>query len=251
MRRRTHARTVAQMRISDEAARELALLTPLEWSDADRGQLSPLVDAMLVWADDKTTARLAMPLVITFWQDGLRADIEEALKRAGSRDGDFAELVEAALSDLEAGPNDSRVALAMVERAAIELAGEEQGFDCCLLCVHDSLLTAPAQDRARLARTVARIATRAAAVPLDDVRRAVEAAALQGTDAALLLATDERRIAVHRWLGRLAELGERSIAPLAIELRALADESLPDAADDEVWREAVRGLAARVAPAWN
>lgn len=239
------------MRISDETARELAFLTPLEWSDADRELLSPLVDAMLVWADDKTAARLAMPLVMTFWQDGLRADIEEALERTRSRDGDFAELVEAALADLEAGPSNSRLALAVVEQAAVELAGEEQGFDCCLLCVHDSLLTAPAQDRARRARTVARIATRAAAVPLDDVRRAVEAAALHGSDAALLLATDERRVAVRRWLGRLAELGERSIAPLAVELRALADEPLPAAADDDVWRETVAGLAARLAPAWN
>ncbi len=239
------------MRISDEAARELALLMPLEWSDADRELLSPLVDAMLVRADDETTARLAEPLVMAFWQDDLRADIEKALERTRALDGDSAELVEAALADLETGSSNSRFALAVVEQAAIELAGEEQGFDCCLLCVQEGLLAAPAQDRARRALTVARIAARAAAVPLDDVRRAVETAALHGSDAALILATDERRVAVRRWLGRLAELGERSIAPLAIELRALADESLPDVADDEVWRETVRGLAARVAPAWN
>ncbi len=83
------------------------------------------------------------------------------------------------------------------------------------------------------------------------MRNAVSAAALHGGDAALALATDERRLAVRAWLGRLADLGAESVRPLALELRALADEALPDAANDEVWRETVRGLAERLAPEWN
>lgn len=239
------------MRIGVAAARELALFVPLKWGDSDRDVLAPLVDAMLVRADDDTLARIAEPIVASLWQDGLRAGLEVALEAAAARHGRLAQTVDLAYADLAARQSNSRFALAVVEQAAIEFADDEQGFDCCLLCVHDRLLTAPVEDRAGLARTVARIAARAAAIPADDVRRAVTAAAFTGGDVALALATDERRVAVRRWLGRLAELGAESIRPLAVELRALADESLPAAADDEIWRETVAGLSARLAPVWN
>lgn len=239
------------MRIGDDIARELALLVPLEWSEADRELLAPLVDATLVWADDEVLRRIAAPIVAAMWQDGLCADVERALEQLAVRSGRLARKLDAARANLAAGPHGSRLALAVVEQAAVELAFEEQQPVCCLLCLHDLLLGAAAEDRKKLARTVARIAARAAAVPAGDVRNAVSAAALHGADAALALATDERRLAVRTWLGRLAELGAESVPPLALELRALADEPLPAAVDDEVWRETVRGLAQRLAPAWN
>jgi hypothetical protein len=239
------------VRIGNDVARELALLAPLEWSESDRALLAPLVDATLVWADDEVLRRIAAPIVAAMWSDDLRHDIERALDRASVRHTRLARKVDAAYADLAAGPEGSRLALAVVEQAAVELALEEQGLVYCLLCVHDQLVRAPAGDRRHLARTVARIATRAAAVPADEVRAAVSSAAVHGGDAALALATDERRRAVRAWLGRLAELGAESVGAHALELRALAAEPLPAAVDDEVWRETVAGLAERSAPGWN
>jgi len=237
--------------LGDDVARELAHYVSFEWSESDRELLAPLVDATLVWADGEVLKRIAEPIVFALWRDGLRRDIESSLERIETCDRRLARRLAAARADLAAGPPDSRLARAVVEQAAVELAFDEQSPVCCVLCVHDGLLGAAPEDRTRLARTVARIAVRAAAISADEVRGAVSAAAFDGGDAALALATDERRLAVRAWLGRLAELGVDSVRPLALELRVLADEPLPPAADDEVWRETVRGLTERLAPAWN
>jgi len=239
------------VRIGNDVARELALLVPLEWSESDRALLAPLVDATLVWADDEVLGRIAEPIVVAMWQDGLRTDVERALDQVVARHTRLALMLAAAHVDLEAGPHGSRLALAVVVQAAAELAFDEQAPVCCLLCLHDLMLGATAEERTRLACRVARIATRAAAVPADDVRAAVSFAAVHGGDAALAISTDERRHAVRAWLGRLADLGAESVGALALELRALAAEPLPAAVDDEVWRETVAGLVERSAPGWN
>jgi hypothetical protein len=115
------------------------------------------------------------------------------------------------------------------------------------------LAASPPSDRRALALRVARIARRAAAVPEAELRAAVATATfvIERGDAAVALATDERRRAVRAWLQRIAELGSTSVPTLAAELRALVAEPFPPAAGDELWHETVAGLISRLVEPWN
>jgi HEAT repeat protein len=61
-----------------------------------------------------------------------------------------------------------------------------------------------------------------------------------------VLATDERRAAVHAWLRRIAVLGATSLPATSAALAELLEEPT-----DDVWREAVDGLVARLDSIWN
>jgi hypothetical protein len=122
-----------------------------------------------------------------------------------------------------------------------------------MLCVEDLLRATPPGERRPLALRVARIASRAAAVPETELRAAVTKAALgQGPeDTATVVATDARRQAVREWLLRLTDLGSRSVPTLAAALHPLVSGPLPPAPQDEVWRETVAGLIGRLVEPWN
>ncbi len=233
--------------LSEEAARDLAMYSGLEWDDSARELLAPLIDAALVRAEESEFERVGGPIVATLWQDGLAGDIERAVEQ-----GPDVRLLEAARADLAAGPLRSKLGRAYVEEGASQLAFEEQMPVCCLLCIEERLGRTEAAHRPQIARQVARIAVRAAAVSEDELRAAVAVAAVGGeASTALAVATDERRRAVRTWLGRLAELGATTAPNLSTELRALVDGPLPLAEDDDVWRDTVAGLTEAVGHPWN
>jgi hypothetical protein len=67
------------------------------------------------------------------------------------------------------------------------------------------------------------------------------------------LGTRERRLAVRRRLGRIGSLGRASLPSLGPQLRALAEEPLPETAgEDDVWAVVVAALVEEVMqPALN
>src|SRR5207244_4226183 len=117
----------------------------------------------------------------------------------------------AARADLDLGPRDSRLARAVVDQAADQLAGERQRPLCCLLCIEEGLERSPAAERRAQVLAVARVAGHAAAIPDAELRAAVVAASVRRASPALVLATDARRVAVHGWLRRIAMLGASSL----------------------------------------
>lgn len=224
--------------LTDDHARDLALVAGLEWSFEDEAVLAPLVDAVVVWADDDVLARIAVPIVEALWASDLRDDIESAIATAAP------DALDDARADLDAGPRKSRLARAFVEQGAVELTGELMLPVHCLLCVEEGLATVPEAERPWRALRVAQIAGRCAGIPLDECRRAFAAAALSSSSSpALALATDERRVAVRDRLRNLAELGRDSVPALSGALRELLDGPLPPVADDAIWHEVVAGLA--------
>jgi hypothetical protein len=92
---------------------------------------------------------------------------------------------------------------------------------------------------------VAIVARRNAGVPVAEIQEALAGAAR--CPPAERLGTVERRAAIRTRLGRLGELATESMPDLAVELKALGSERLPEhAADDDVWQEACVHLLAEV-----
>lgn len=239
--------------LSEDAARDLALCIPLEWSESEIELLAPLVDAVLVWADDDAIESIATPIAEELWRGSLRADLESALAEAAVTSPHVRKLLRKARRDLAAGPREGRIARSFVAQGAVQLAFDEQEPIHCILCVQDALTASAPGDRRAVALQVARMARRAAAIPEAEVRAAVATMTFvtgRG-DAAVVLATDERRSAVRAWLVRLAELGSSSIPALAAELRSLVEEPFPPAAEDEIWHETVAGLIGALDTSWN
>jgi hypothetical protein len=237
--------------LTEEAAQKLTYFVGLQWEDADRQVLEPLVDAALVWAFPDQLAQIALPIVETLWEDELREDIERALDDASSQHDEVACLAADAKADLAAGPRRSRLARAIVEQGAFELAGTDMLPMHCLLCLEEHVAAAPVAERTRLALRVAQLARRVLDVPSTEVSAALSVAAVQRGDVAVALATDQRRSVVRQWLARLAELGAYSIPTVAEVLAAAVTDVPVDAANDPVWREAVIGLTAELAVEWN
>jgi hypothetical protein len=237
--------------LTEKAAQELKFFVGLEWGDEDRAVLAPLVDAALVWAFPDQLAQIAVPIVEALWDDELREDIERALERAASQHEEVARHAAEAKADLAAGPGRSRLARAIVEQGAFELAGTDMLPMHCLLCLEEHVAAAPAEQRHGLALRVAQLARRILDVPASEVRAALAKASIGDADLAVLLATHDRRRTVHEWLSRLAELGTYSIPTVAEELAAAVRDPPVDAAGDAVWREAVVGLTDGLAAEWN
>ena len=238
---------------TDDDAQELNYFVGLQWEASDTPVLSPLIDAALVWADDETMARVAVPVVEALWANELREDIERALAHGAERDEFVRRVLAAARADLALGPRQSRFARTVVEQGAFDLAFAEQLPVHCLLCVEEGLSRTPPEERRANALRTARIARRAAAVPEAELRAAVTTAALRSghADVAVALATDDRREAVRAWLLRIAELGSRSVPRLSGELLELASQPARSAEEDDVWHETVAGLIGRLGDPWN
>jgi hypothetical protein len=235
--------------LTETAARELTYYVALEWTEEDEAVLRPLVDAALVWSEDDA---LVEPIIDTLWQDELREDLERALIGAAERHPFVAGLRRAAEADLAAGPRGSLLARAVIWQGAFELAHDLHPFHC-LLCIEEGLAAAPESERRSVVLRVARLAGRVATVPPGELHSAIAAAAASPArgDAAAVLATEERRRLVRSWLENLARLGTRTVPTLSAELGAVVREPLPAVADDEVWREAVRGLTETLGAEWN
>src|SRR3954467_8653351 len=109
----------------DADARDLAVYVDFELSAPDLELLAPLVDAMLVCADDETLREISLPIVETMWADELREDIQKTLEQTAELSEHVRSLLDVARLDLDLGPEESRLARAVVEQLALQRAGEE------------------------------------------------------------------------------------------------------------------------------
>ena len=237
--------------LSEETVYELLYFVGLEWTESDRDLLDPIVDAAFVCAEEDVPAATLDPIVETLWREGLATDIERALDDASARHNVVASAHESAREDLATGPKRSALGRAIVLQGAADLAFRESRPIHCMLCLEEIASTAAPGPRRDIARRVARLATRVAVVPRAEVRTALARSAMAPPCTAVRLATDERRLAVRAWLGRLASLGTRSVPTLASELRDELHGPLPPSSADPLWRETVDALVEALEPAWN
>jgi hypothetical protein len=194
-----------------DLATELGLRIDL---GSDREALDELADAMLVWADEPVLERLTDESLPRIWTDELQEMIREGLLRLSVRE-EWQAGVAAALAEFDHDPRGAEVSREVVRHLAMQLSHEGTPFLFCLDCLDDSIAEAP--DGARRA-----LALRAALVTV--------------RNADGLAGTSIQRRAVRAQLGRLGELGRDSLRSLAAELRSIAAEPLPDAAeDDDAW----------------
>jgi hypothetical protein len=210
-------------------------------ADSDRVALDELADAMLVWADSAETEQLTDRAVEALWSKELEEAIREGLERVAALGDEWASACGTALVALDQSGRGAPVTRAVVQHLAMQLGSADHPVFFCLDCLDQAVSTAPAQVRRQLALGAAIVATRNAAVPEAELRSALAGAPLEPP--VLGLATDARRQAVRARLGRIGELGRRSMPTLAGELRMIAVEDLPPRAeDDDVWQVACTHL---------
>jgi hypothetical protein len=212
--------------------------------ETDPPALDELAVAMLVWAPEPTLERLTAPALDLLWNDELAQLVRAGLERLAATEG-WEQAASAALAKFDRSPRASEVSHEVIRCLAAQFGDTDLPPFLCLDCIDDGLSGAEPAARRGLALRAAAVARRNAAVPDAEVR-----AALAGVTACSpleRLGTRERREAVRARLGRLGELGRESMPALATELRAFAEEPLPDRAeDDDVWEEVCTLLLAGV-----
>ena len=213
--------------------------------DTDPPALDELADAMLVWAGGPLLERLTDEAVGRIWDAELEGMVREGLVRLCGLDG-WEQGAVAALAEFDRDPPRSEVAREVVRHLAMQLGSEDHPVFFCLCCIEDALVRADPAERRAWAVRVAIVATRDAAVPSTEVEAALAGAAR--CQPAVLLGTVERRAAIRARLGRLGAFATESMTALAVELKALAAEPLPETPEaDDVWQEACAHLLAEVA----
>ncbi|MFL5962280.1 MAG: hypothetical protein ACJ757_05240 [Gaiellaceae bacterium] len=212
--------------------------------ETDRPALDELADAMLVWAQGRELERLTDEAIERLWEGELEGMIRDGLVRLAGQDG-WERGAAAALAEFDRDPPRSEVAREVVRHLAMQLGSADHPVFFCLCCVEEAVVRAePAERRAHAVR-VAIVATRNAGVPTAEIQEALAGAA--ACPPAERLGTVERRRALRTRLGRLGELATESMPDLAVQLKALAAEGLPErAVDDDVWQEACVHLLAEV-----
>jgi hypothetical protein len=211
--------------------------------ETDLPALDELADAMLVWAEGPELERLTDEAVERIWDAELEGMVRDGLVGLSGQDG-WEEGSAKALAEFDRDPPRSEVAREVVRHLAMQLAGSEHPF-FCVCCIEEALGRVEPADRRRHARRVAIVATRNAGVPVAEIEEALADGAR--CPPAMRLGTVERRAAIRTRLGRLGELATASMPDLAVELKALASEPLPERAeDDDVWQEACVHLLAEV-----
>jgi hypothetical protein len=213
--------------------------------DSDREALDELADAMLVWADSEAD-RLTPAAIERLWDTELEADIRQGLARVSDLGDEWRRAAGAALAELDRDPRGSAITRAVVQDLAQQLSSRDHPWFFCTGCLEEGLEHAPAESRRELAREVAIVARRDAAVPEAEVAAALAGAV--GEPPVERLGTPERRAAVRARLGRIGSLAATSMPILAAELRAIGAEPLAArAVDDDVWSVVCEALLADVA----
>jgi hypothetical protein len=211
--------------------------------ETDPPALDELADAMLVWAEGPELERLTDDAVERIWDTELEGMVRGGLVRLSGGDG-WEEGAAKALAAFDRDPPRSEVAREVVRYLAMQLGGADHPF-FCLCCIEEALVRAEPADRRAHAVRVAILATRNAGVPAAEIEDALADA--PRCPPAVRLGTIERRAAIRARLGRLGAFATESMSDLAVELKALAAERLPEQPeDDDVWQEACLHLLAEV-----
>ena len=213
----------------------------LDWADACPAFVE-LADAMVMWATGEEAEELTTLSVEGIWSEALAEQIRSGIAHAAELGDDWRQAAEAAAAEFDRAPRRAEVTRAAVQQLAWAFGQEEAPALFCLCCIDEAVGHAPPEERRRYALQAAVLGIRDAAVPDDEVAAALVACA-PGR-----LATNERRMAVRRRLGRLGRLGRESLRSLAVELEQIAAEPLPaDTALDDVWEVVVHTLLAELA----
>ncbi len=204
--------------------------------EADREALDELADAMLVWADDAESERLTDVAVAAVWSGELAALIRDGLARVAELGGEWRSAATIALADVEQLSSGAEVVRAVVQHLAMQLSQQDHPPFFCVCCVDEIVATAPRSKRRELARRVAVVTRRNAAIPETELR-AVLATAISEPPVRRLASLARRR-AVRARLGRVGRLARKSMPELAAELEAIGAEPLPEQPEeDDIWCE--------------
>ncbi|HEV7640699.1 MAG TPA: hypothetical protein VGO39_07535 [Gaiellaceae bacterium] len=211
--------------------------------ETDPPALDELADAMLVWAEGDQLERLTDEALERVWDAELEGLVREGIVRLSGCDG-WEQGAAEVLAAFDRDPAGSEVAREVVRNLALQFGSADHPL-FCLCCVEEQLVRAEPAERRGHAVRVAIVATRNAAVPAAETRAALADAARWPP--AARLGTLERRAAIRARLGRLGGLATESMPELAVELKALAAEPLPERPeDDDVWEEACVHVLAEV-----
>lgn len=215
--------------LDGDLAWALATAIHYEWDEYERELLAPLVDATIMRLDVDAFETIARPIAATLWDD-VHPLVAETLRDQAKRSEFVEEALDDALDDLELGPLRSRLAVAVLEQAAVDLADQVFFLEDCLDCIDGALAHAPPERRPEL------------------VARAAAALALHGApDYAVEPPDDEERRAARARVRAMAALGRESLPTLVPALEAIAAEPLPPRAQDRVLHAVVQRRRAAVA----
>ncbi|HEY3541023.1 MAG TPA: hypothetical protein VGK79_00645 [Gaiellaceae bacterium] len=202
--------------LDGDLAHALAAGIHYEWTDDERELLAPLIDATIMRVDCERLDEIARPFVDALW-DELRSLVGDTLREQAMKSDFVRESLEDAVADLELGPRRSRLASAVIQQAAVDLADHEFFLESCLDCIEAGLEHAWPAPRPEL------------------VGRAAAALALhRDPDYGAERPDDRERAATRARVRALAELGRESLPRLAPALAQLADEPLPPVGKDGV-----------------
>jgi hypothetical protein len=208
--------------------------------------LALVADRLAAGAPRETIAAAAAEAAAAVWTPERAAELREGLSALRAVYEAKLEAIDAAEAELDSPPERNAVALALVARAAVELwARARRGYDQVAL-LEDELSRAPTDEHRSRALSIAAAAIPVLELDRDEVEQAVSMflGAESAEWLARSLATDGRRRAMRRALGRLADAGDEEF-PLATAAitNLLAEPLADDPADDDLWVSLVVGLA--------
>lgn len=215
--------------LDGDLAWALATAIHYEWDEGEQELLAPLVDATIMRVEADALDTIARPIADALW-DELHPLLAGTLADQAKTSDFVTEALDDALGDLELGPLRSRLVVAVLAQAGIDLADHAFFLDDCLDCIEDGLGHAPSERRPEL------------------VARAAAALALHGApEYGVDRPDDDERHDARRRVRELAALGRDSLPRLAPALEALAAEPLPPPHEDGVLQAVIRRRRAAVA----
>jgi len=228
-------------------AQDLALQIHMRWDfdDVAPGVLDELADAVLAWTEEPELEEIVTRAVAHCWSPALEQDLRDSLSGLADASPGCRHRARLALADLELSHGLSELARAFVLQCAVQYAHD--GLLICLCCIEEGLVhLEPARGRSA-ALDVARVAARDVDLPEAEVKSALRESALNPRRLPERLATDARREAMRRRIGRIAALSARSLPLVSRELRRALEQSRQAApADDELWATLCRAVAGDV-----
>ena len=208
--------------------------------------IAVVADRLTAGAPREEVEAAARRAAAVVWTEERAREVRDGLARLRQHYDARLAALERAEQALSSPPEENSVAVALVARAAVELwARARRGYDQMAL-LEDELTRASQDEHRSRALSVS-----AAAIPVIELDRSEVADAVarylrDETQAwlARVLATDARRRALRRALGRLADAAAEEFPLATAALTALLAEPMAaDPAEDDLWVGLVVGLA--------